>query len=118
MTSSSSLTDNGRVVRVIISQGEDASWQAQALECDLLAIAPSRAAALDTLVKVIEGHVAHDARQGREPLSGFAEAPQHCWAAFNHTATIAEPIELVCDVPASGLHFLVVNAIEPSRSIN
>jgi hypothetical protein len=96
----------------LVSQAEDATWQAQALECDLLAIASTRAAALDTLVKIIQGHVAHDARQGRDPLSGFAEAPEHCWNAFNYTASIAAPVELAADTLGSELHFLVLNAVE------
>lgn len=106
------------MVRVLISRAEDASWQAQALECDLLAIGSSRAAALDTLVKVIEVQAAHDVRHSREPLSTFAKAPESCWRAFNRTASVAEPVELWRHAPASTLQFLVANAVgvdRPSR---
>ena len=106
------------MVRVLISRAEDASWQAQALECDLLAISSSRAAVLDTLVKVIEVQAAHDVRHSREPLSTFAKAPESCWRAFNRTARVAEPVELSRHAPASSLRFLVANAVgvdRPSR---
>ena len=105
-----------RVVRVLISRAEDTSWKAQALECDLLAIASSRAAALDTLVKVIEVQAAHDVRHSREPLSRFAEAPEYCWRAFNRTARVAEPVELSRHAQASSLHFLVANAVGVDRA--
>lgn len=108
-------TDRARVLRVLISQTDDTSWQAQALECDLLAIGSSRAAALDTLVKMVEVHAAHDARNGREPLSGFAKAPGHCWTEFNRTASLVDPVELARNAHPSGLHFLVVNAVGRER---
>ena len=103
------------MVRVLISRGEDASWQAQALECDLLAIGSSRAAALDTLIKVIEVQAAHDLRHSREPLARFAAAPEYCWSAFKRTVSIAEPVELTPPTPASSLHFLVANAVGVDR---
>lgn len=118
MTARSNLSGEPRVVRVLISRSEDASWQAQALECDLLAIGSSRAAALDTLVKVIEVQAAHDLRHSREPLSRFAQAPEYCWREFNRTARLAEPVELSRHAPASSLQFLVANAVgvdRPSR---
>ena len=101
------------VLRVLIRRGEDESWQAQALECDVKAIGATRSAALDALVKVIEVHVAHDARQGREPLSSFAAAPDHYWAEYNRAAAAAEPVELSRDDKAPALQFLVANAINP-----
>ena len=115
MTVRSNPSGQARVVRVLISRAEDASWQAQALECDLLAIGSSRAAALDTLVKVIEVQAAHDVRHSREPLSRFAEAPEYCWRAFNRTARVAEPVELSRHGPASSLNFLVANAVGVDR---
>ena len=99
------------VLRVLIRRGEDQSWQAQALECDVKAIGATKSAALDALVKVIEVHVAHDARQGREPLSSFAAAPDHYWAEYNRAAAAAEPVELSRDDKAPALQFLVANAI-------
>ena len=99
-------------LRVLISRADDSSWQAQALECDVLAISPTRAAALDTLIKVIGVHVTHDARHGRKPLSGFAPAPEHCWMAFHRTTRVAQPVEFSHEGHASGLHFLVANFID------
>ena len=104
------------MVRVLVSRADDAWWKAQALECDLLAIGSTRAAALDTLVKVIEVQAAHDVRHSREPLSRFAAAPEYCWRAFNRTASVAEPVELWRHAPASTLQFLVANAVGVDRS--
>ena len=115
MTVRPTLPGEARVLRVLISRGEDASWQAQALECDLLAIGSSRAAALDTLIKVIEVQAAHDVRNSREPLARFAAAPEYCWSAFKRTASVAAPVELTHPTPASNLHFLVANAVGVDR---
>jgi hypothetical protein len=106
-------TGKPHVLRVLIRRGEDESWQAQALECDVKAIGATRSAALDALVKVIEVHVAHDAKQGREPLSSFAAAPDHYWAEYNRAVTAAEPVELSRDDKAPVLQFLVANALSP-----
>ena len=115
MTARPSLPGEARIVRVLISRGEDASWYAQALECDLLAIGSSRAAALDTLIKVLEVQAAHDVRNSREPLARFAAAPEYCWTAFKQSASVAEPVELTPPTPASSLHFLVANAVVVDR---
>ena len=106
-------TGKRHVLRVLIRRGEDESWQAQALECDVKAIGATRSAALDALVKVIEVHVAHDTRQGREPLSAFAAAPDRYWAEYNRAAAAADPVELSRDDKAPVLQFLVANAISP-----
>ena len=106
-------TGKRHVLRVLIRRGEDESWQAQALEYDVKAIGTTRSAALDALVKVIEVHVAHDTRHGREPLSAFAAAPDHYWTEYNRAATAAEPVELSRGDKAPALQFLVANAISP-----
>jgi hypothetical protein len=114
VTEDSNRLGETRVVRVLISREEESSWHAQALECDLLAIAASRAAALDTLVKVIEVQAAHDARHSRKPLARFAEAPQSCWRAYARTVSVVDPVELSRNTRAS-LHFLVANAVGRSE---
>ena len=99
------------VLRILISRGDDTSWQAQAIECDLTVIAESRAASLDALVKVIEVHAAHEARMGRAPFSRLAAAPDDRGAAFERAARLVDPVELARDGRAA-LRFLVANSID------
>ena len=113
MTSSTS-TASAPAVRILISRGDDTSWHAQAIECDLTAIADSRAASLDTLIKVIEVHIAHDTRMGRAPLSRLAAAPDERRAAFERAARIVDPVELARHERAA-LRFLVANSVDESR---
>lgn len=106
-----------QVIRVLIRRGDGTSWQAQVLESDLKTIGASRSAALDTLVKVVQVHVAFDMRLGREPLSTFAAAPDDDWTEFERASKVAQPVELSHHSRARVLCFLVANAIdEPSRS--
>ena len=106
-----------QVIRVLIRRGDGTSWQAQVLESDLKTIGASRSAALDTLVKVVQVHVAFDMRLGREPLSTFAAAPDDDWTEFERASKVAQPVELSHHSRARVLCFLVSNAIdEPSRS--
>lgn len=58
------------------------TWTARSLEHDLAAGGRSAGAAIDTLVKIAQAHIAFDARHGREPLSAFRAAPQLYWNAF------------------------------------
>ena len=102
------------VLRILISRGNDTLWHAQAIECDLTAVANSRAASLDTLVKVIEVHVAHDTRMGRAPLSRLAAAPDDRRAAFERAARVVDPVELMRDERAA-LRFLVANSVDDLR---
>lgn len=101
-----------QVIRVLIRRGAGASWQAQVLESDVRTIAASRSAALDTLVKVVQVHVAFDLRLGREPLSTFAAAPDDDWTAFDRASKVAQPVELSHHSRARVLCFLVANAID------
>lgn len=107
-------TDDGRrqVIRVLIRRGGEAGWQAQVLESDVKAIGASRSAALDTVMKVVEVHVAFDVRRGREPLSGFAAAPDTDWTEFNRASSVAPPVELSHHGRARELCFLVANALD------
>lgn len=57
-------------------------WTARLLEHDLAAGGRTVEAALDTLVKIVQAHVAFDLRHGREPLSAFAPAPLLYRSAF------------------------------------
>lgn len=104
------------VLRILISRGVDTSWHAQAIECDLTAVSHSRAASLDALVKVIEVHVAHDARVGRAPLSRLAAAPEARRAAFERAARVIDPVELAADA-RRGLRFLVANSVDDGPDV-
>jgi len=101
-----------QVLRVLIRRGDGASWQAQMLESDVKTIGASRSAALDTLVKVVQVHVAFDVRLGREPLSTFATAPDDDWTEFERASKVAEPVELSHHSRARVLCFLVANAVD------
>ena len=101
-----------QVMRVLIRRGGGASWQAQVLESDVKTIGASRSAALDTLVKVVDVHVAFDMRLGREPLSTFAAAPDDDWTEFDRASKVAQPVELSHHSRARELCFLVANAID------
>jgi hypothetical protein len=101
-----------QVIRVLIRRGDGASWQAQVLESDVRTIGASRSAALDTLVKVVQVHVAFDIRLGREPLSMFATAPDDDWTEFDRASKVAEPVELSHRSRARVLCFLVANALD------
>ena len=112
MTMDPAHPDDRRVLRVLIRRGADASWHAHALECDVTAIGANRWTALDTLVKVIDVHLAHDTRRGRHPLSSFAAAPDRYWAEFHRASKLATPVELSRDGRPPIPYFLVANAIE------
>ena len=106
-----------QVMRVLIRRGDGASWQAQVLESDVRTIGTSRSAALDTLVKVVQVHVAFDMRLGREPLSTFATAPEGDWTEFHRASKVAEPVELSHHSRARVLCFLVANAIDEQSTL-
>ena len=84
---------------------------AQAIECDLTASAGTRDAALDTLVKLVEVHVAFDGRRGTDPLSQFAPAPPPCWKRFAAAAAAQEPLELPRSNQPADLRYLVATSI-------
>lgn len=110
----STPADPGPVLRILITRGDDTSWHAQGIECDLTAVAGSRAASLDTLMKVIEEHIAHDTRMGRAPLSRLAAAPNYRRAAFERAARVVDPVELGRHERAA-LRFLVANSVDDLR---
>ena len=64
------------LLRIVVYAESASRWTAQAIECDLMASGATRHAALDTLLKLVEVHVAFDGRQGTDPLSRFAPAPR------------------------------------------
>ena len=69
-------------LRIIVFPDSPKAWTARSLEHDLAARGVTAEAAIDTLVKIAEAHIAFDTRHGRAPLSAFASAPRLYWNAF------------------------------------
>lgn len=98
------------LLRIVVYAESTTRWRAQAIECDLMASGATRHAALDTLVKLVEVHVAFDGRHGTDPLSRFAPAPQPCWEKFAIAAAAEEPLELTRSDGPVDLRFLVATS--------
>lgn len=101
------------LLRVVI-YSEAARWCAYALECDVSTSARTADAALDTLIKIVETHVAADLRTGREPLSIFKVTPQRIWAKFAAAATLKHPVELRRMEAPGRLRYLVATCSDHS----
>jgi len=72
----------GKELLRIVVYAEATLWCAWALECDIRARGRTPDLALDTLIKIVERHVAADLRMGREPLSAFKVTPPDIWNKF------------------------------------
>ena len=90
-------------LRIVVFPETPKTWTARSLEHDLTAAGRTADAALETLVKMADAHIAYDLRHGHAPLSAFASAPRLYWNAFVAAPKKTEPIEL--------------NRAEPSRSL-
>lgn len=99
------------LLRIVVYAESETRWTAQAIECDLMASGHTRDAALDTLVKLVEVHVAFDGRRGTDPLSQFAPAPPPCWKRFATAAAAHEPLELTRSARPTDLRYLVATSI-------
>lgn len=80
-------------LRIIVFPDSRKAWTARSLEHDLAARGATAEAAIDTLVKIAEAHIAFDTRHGRLPLSAFACAPRLYWNAFAR-AERSTPVEV------------------------
>ena len=69
-------------LRIVVFPDSPKAWTARSLEHDLAARGRTAEAAVDTLVRIAEAHIAYDKRHGRAPLSAFASAPRLYWNAF------------------------------------
>lgn len=69
------------------------AWTARCLEHDLSARGATADAAVDSLIKIADAHIAFDIRHGRKPLSAFVSAPQLYWNAFSRAQRL-RPVEL------------------------
>ncbi len=98
------------LLRIVVYPESTGGWTAQAIECDLMAWGATRAAALDTLLKLVEVHVAFDGRQGTDPLSRFAPAPPPCWERFATAAAAEEPLKLTRSNRPTDLRYLVATS--------
>jgi hypothetical protein len=78
---------------IVVFPDSPKAWTARCLEHDLSARGRTAEAAIDTLVKIADAHIAFDIRHGRAPLSAFAAAPRLYWTAFNR-AYKSGPVEL------------------------
>ena len=94
-------------LRIVVFPDTPRTWTARALEHDLMASGRSAEAALDTLVKMADAHIAFDIRHGHQPLSAFAQAPQRYWNAFGEAAKSVQPSELTRTEPARSLRYVV-----------
>lgn len=80
-------------LRIIVFPDSPKAWTARSLEHDLSARGTTAEAAIDTLVRIAEAHIAFDKRHGRAPLSAFASAPRLYWNAFAR-AERTTPVEV------------------------
>ena len=81
-------------LRIVVFPETHRTWTARALEHDLAAQGRTMESAIDTLVKLIQAHIAYDRRHNRKPLSAFAAAPKLYWSAFNRAAELPILMEL------------------------
>ena len=80
-------------LKIIVFPDSLKAWTARSLEHDLAARGPTAEAAIDTLIKIAEAHIAFDTRHGRLPLSAFTSAPRLYWNAFAQ-AEKSTPVEV------------------------
>jgi hypothetical protein len=81
-------------LRIVVFPETPKTWVARSLEHDMSAVGRSADAAIDTLVRMVDAHLAYDMRHGHQPLGAFASAPGPYWQAFIAAPKKAKPIEL------------------------
>lgn len=96
-------------LRIVVFPETPRTWTARALEHDLAAQGRTMESAIDTLVKLLQAHVAYDRRHNRKPLSAFAAAPKLYWSAFNRAAQL--PILMELDWQETGTPARIVAAV-------
>lgn len=80
-------------VKIVVFPDSSKAWTARCLQHDLSARGTTAEAAVDTLVKIVDAHIAYDIRHGRTPLSAFMAAPRLYWNAFTGAQKV-RPVEL------------------------
>jgi hypothetical protein len=91
-------------LRIVVYPDSPKSWTARSLEHDISVAGPSAEAAIDSLVRIAEAHIAFDVRHGRPPLSAFTSAPRVYWNAFARAET---PQRVRPADPAGTLQYIV-----------
>jgi hypothetical protein len=99
-------------LRIVVFPETPKTWTARSLEHDLTAAGGTPDAALETLMKMADAHIAYDIRHGHPPLSAFASAPRLYWNAFVAASKKREPIELNRSEPSRSLRCIVGMAAE------
>jgi len=74
-------------LRIVVYPDSPKSWTARSLEHDIAVAGRTAEAAIDSLVRIAEAHIAFDLRHGRQPLSAFSSAPRLYWNAFARADT-------------------------------
>lgn len=113
MSDSATPLGSGREVLRIVVYAEPTLWCAWALECDIRARGRTAEIALDTLIKIVERHVAADLRMGREPLSAFKVTPADIWNKF--AATLG-PVEVRRNPSSTRLRYVVATAVSQAAA--
>jgi hypothetical protein len=102
-------------LRIVVFPETPKTWTARSLEHDLAAAGRTPEAALDTLVKIADAHIAYDIRHGHKPLSAFGSAPKLYLDAFNVARTASSPVELARNSPERSLRYVVgITAFNPA----
>lgn len=110
-------------LNIVVFPDSSKAWTARCLEHDLSARGTTAEAAVDTLVKIVDAHIAYDIRHGRTPLSAFMAAPRLYWNAFTG-AQKARPVELrrpendrtlYCSIGMVPQHPIVAGYRRPNR---
>ena len=94
-------------LRIVVFPEAPRIWTARSLEHDLAAVGRTAEAALDTLVKMADAHIAYDLRHGHRPLSAFGSAPQLYWNAFEVARKGQSSVDLTRNAPARSLSYVV-----------
>ena len=69
-------------LRLVVYQDVPGVWVARGIEHDISAEGRTIGETVRTLLRMIQAHIAFDARHDRTPLSAFRPAPQSYWNAF------------------------------------
>lgn len=74
---------------LVVYQDVPGVWVSRGIEHDLTAEGRSIGETVRALLRMVQAHVAYDARHDRPPLSAFRPAPQSCWNAFSGGSLIS-----------------------------
>lgn len=104
------LHPTNSLLRIVVYAESPGHWCAQALECDVKSSSRTADAALDTLIKIVETHVAAELQSGRHPLASFKVAPRPMWGRFALAAQATHPIELHRTDSPGRLRYLIAKS--------